>query len=62
MTGVDFMGYTSWKLLLKKEFDDVVVQSFRTKREAEDEIRNRERLVQHLTKRTARGVYRIQKG
>ena len=41
MTGVDFMGYTSWKLLLKKEFDDVVVQSFRTKREAEDEIRNR---------------------
>ena len=62
MTGVDFMGYTSWKLLLKKEFDDVVVQSFRTKREAEDEILNRERLVQHLTKRTARGVYRIQKG
>ena len=62
MTGVDFMGYTMWKLLLKKEFDDVVVQSFRTKREAEDEILNRERLVQHLTKRTARGVYRIQKG
>ena len=62
MTGVDFMGYTSWKLLLKKEFDDVVVQSFRTKKEAEDEIRNRERLVQHLAKRTARGVYKIQKG
>ena len=62
MTGVDFMGYTMWKLLMKKEFDDVVVQSFRTKREAEDEIRNRERLVQHLTKRNAKGVYRIQKG
>ena len=37
-----------WKLLLKKEFGNVVVQNFRTKKEAEDELRNRTNLVQHL--------------
>ena len=62
MTDVKRMTRPMWKLILKKEFSDVVVQKFRTKKEVEDEIRNRERLVQHLTKRTARGVYEIQKG
>ena len=51
-----------WKLILEKDFGDVVVKSFRTRKEAEDEIRNRERLVQHLINRTAKGVYKIQKG
>ena len=51
-----------WRLILKKEFGDVVVKNFHTKKEAEDEIRNRERLVQHLINRTAKGVYKIQKG
>ena len=51
-----------WKLVLKKEFGDVVVQNFRTKKEAEDELRNRTNLVQHLTQKPARGVYAIQKG
>jgi len=51
-----------WKLVLKKEFGNVVVQNFRTKKEAEDELRNRTNLVQHLTHRPARGVYAIQKG
>ena len=51
-----------WKLVLKKEFGDVVVQNFRTKKEAEDELRNRTGLVRHITRRTARGVYEIQKG
>ena len=62
MTDVNLMNHAMWKLVLKKEFDDVVVQKFRTKKEAQDEIRNRERLVQHLTSRTARGGYEIQKG
>ena len=62
MTDVKRMKRPMWKLILKKEFDDVVVQKFRTKKEAQDEIRNRERLVQHLTSRTAKGVYKIQKG
>jgi hypothetical protein len=51
-----------WKLVLKKEFGDVVVQSFSTKKEAEDELRNRTSLVQHLTQKPARGVYEIQRG
>ena len=62
MTDVKRMKRPMWKLILKKEFSDVVVQKFHTKKEVEDEIRNRERLVQHLTSRTARGVYEIQKG
>ena len=51
-----------WKLILKKEFGDVVVKNFRTKKEAEDELRNRANLVQHLTRQPAQGVYKIQKG
>ena len=62
MTDVNFTNRTMWRLVLEKEFGDVVVQKFRTKKEAQDEIRNRERLVQHLTSRTAKGVYKIQKG
>ena len=62
MTDAKRMKRPMWRLILKKEFSDVVVQKFRTKKEVEDEIRNRERLVQHLTKRTARGTYKIQKG
>ena len=62
MTDVNLTNRTMWRLVLEKEFGDVVVQKFRTKKEAQDEIRNREMLVQHLTKRTARGVYKIQKG
>jgi len=62
MTDVKSMKRLMWRLVLKKEFGDVVVQKFYTKKEAQDEIRNRERLVQHLTSRTARGVYEIQKG
>ena len=62
MTDVKRMKRPMWKLILKKEFSDVVVQKFHTKKEVEDEIRSRERLVQHLTSRTARGVYEIQKG
>ena len=62
MTDVNLTNRTMWRLVLEKEFGDVVVQKFRTKKEVEDEIRNRERLIQHLTKRTARGVYEIQKG
>ena len=62
MTDVNLTNRTVWRLVLEKEFGDVVVQKFRTKKEAQDEIRNRERLVQHLTKKNARGVYKIQKG
>ena len=62
MTDVKRMKRPMWRLILKKEFSDVVVQKFRTKKEVEDEIRNRERLVQHLINRTAKGVYKIQKG
>jgi hypothetical protein len=62
MTDVNLTNRTTWRLVLEKEFGDVVVQKFRTKKEAQDEIRNRERLVQHLTSRTAKGVYKIQKG
>jgi hypothetical protein len=62
MIDVNLTNRAMWRLVLEKEFGDVVVQKFRTKKEAQDEIRNRERLVQHLTKRTARGVYKIQKG
>ena len=51
-----------WKLILKKEFGDVVVQNFRTKKEAEEELRNRDNLVQHVTQKPAQGVYEIQKG
>ena len=62
MTDVNLTNRTVWRLVLEREFGDVVVQKFRTKKEAQDEIRNRERLVQHLTSRTAKGVYKIQKG
>lgn len=51
-----------WKLVLKKEFGDVVVKNFRTKKEAEEELRNRDNLTQHLTHAPARGVYEIKKG
>tara|TARA_Y100001968_G_C19130432_1_gene606436 strand:+ start:440 stop:598 length:159 start_codon:yes stop_codon:yes gene_type:complete len=51
-----------WKLVLKKEFGDVVVQNFRTKKEAEDELQNRTELIRHLTRKSASGVYKIQKG
>ena len=51
-----------WKLVLKKEFGNVVVQNFRTKIEAEEELRNRANLTKHLTGQSTRGVYEIQKG
>ena len=37
-----------WDLILKKEFGNVVVQSFQTKKEAEEEIQSRTNLTKHL--------------
>ena len=51
-----------WKLVLKKEFGNVVVENFRTKKEAEEELQNRTNLTKHLTGQSTRGVYEIQKG
>ena len=62
MTDVNLTNRTMWRLVLEKEFGDVVVQKFRTKKEVEDELRNRANLVQHLTRQPAQGVYKIQKG
>jgi len=37
-----------WDLIIKKEYADVVVQTFYTKKEAEEEIKNRANLTKHL--------------
>jgi|21_taG_2_1085346.scaffolds.fasta_scaffold115521_2 hypothetical protein len=51
-----------WKLILNKEWGDVEIKSFDTKKEAEEELRNREQLTQHLTKQSSERVYEIKKG
>ncbi len=37
-----------WNLILKREYGDVVIQRFKTKKEAEEELKNRELLSKHL--------------
>jgi|TARA_R110000822_G_scaffold98366_11_gene222612 hypothetical protein len=37
-----------WNLMLKKEFGDIIIQSFKTKKEAEDEVKNRGGLLYFL--------------
>jgi len=50
-----------WNLMLKKDFGDVVIKRFKTRREAEEEIKNRERLTQHLGA-SSNKVYSIKRG
>jgi|TARA_R110000824_G_scaffold210190_2_gene396001 hypothetical protein len=51
-----------WKLILKKEIGDVEINSYPTKKEAQEELANREQLTLHLTGHSTRGIYEIQKG
>ena len=37
-----------WQLLLRKDYGDVVIQNFSTRREAQEEIENRRYLTLHL--------------
>ena len=50
-----------WNLMLRKDFGDVVIKRFKTRREAEEEIRNRERLTQHLGASSDK-IYSIKRG
>ena len=50
-----------WNLMLRKDFGDVVIKRFKTRREAEEEIRNRERLTQHLGA-SSNKIYSIKRG
>ena len=49
-----------WDLILEKEFGDVVVQTYNTKKEAEEEIENRAPLVHHLGEDCSR-FYKIKR-
>jgi len=51
-----------WKLVLRKEWGDVEIKSFTTKKEAEEELQNREQLTQHVTRLPTERVYQIKKG
>tara|TARA_R110000796_G_scaffold110864_1_gene222408 strand:- start:571 stop:741 length:171 start_codon:yes stop_codon:yes gene_type:complete len=51
-----------WKLILKKDIGDVEINSYKTKKEAEEELQTRERLTQHLTGFSTQRVYEIKKG
>ena len=51
-----------WKLVLRKERGDVEIKSFTTKKEAEEELQNREQLTQHVTGLPTERVYEIKKG
>ena len=37
-----------WQLVLRKEYGDVVIQNFQTRREAQEEIENRREVTLHL--------------
>ena len=50
-----------WNLMLRKDFGNVVIKSFKTRREAEEEIKNRERLTQHLGA-SSNKIYSIKRG
>ena len=50
-----------WKVILNKEFGDIVLETFRTKKEALESLSLRERLVEHITKLPAERVYRIER-
>ena len=42
------MMTAKWQLLLRKDRNDVVIQNFPTRREAQEEIENRRSLTVHL--------------
>ena len=44
------------------EWGDVELKSFTTKKEAEEELENREQLTQHVTGLPTERVYQIKKG
>ena len=57
-----------WQLVLRKEYGDVVIQNFQTRREAQEEIENRREVTLHLgtnpeevyhVKRTGRKRYPV---
>ena len=56
------MECVMWKLVLRKEWGDVEIKSFTTKKEAEEELQNREQLTQHITGLPTERVYEIKKG
>jgi hypothetical protein len=49
-----------WQLILKKEYSDVVIKQFTTKKEAEEEIQNRTSLTRHLGEDPAK-LYKIER-
>jgi len=51
-----------WKVVLRKEWGDVELKSFTTKKEAEEELENREQLTQHVAGLPTERVYQIKKG
>jgi len=51
-----------WKLVLRKEWGDVELKSFNTKKEAKEELENREQLIRHVTGLPTERVYEIKKG
>ena len=50
-----------WNIILRKDYGEVVIQSFKTRRQAEEELKNRELLTQHLGARRDI-IYSIKRG
>ena len=46
--GVSSSMIAKWQLVLRKEYGDVVIQNFQTRREAQEEIENRREVTLHL--------------
>ena len=46
--GASSLMTAKWQLVLRKEYGDVVIQNFQTRREAQEEIENRREVTLHL--------------
>ena len=50
-----------WDLILRREYGEIVIKTYRSKQEAEEEIKNRSRLISILGEDINK-LYKIKKG
>ena len=45
---INSMTVSPWRLMLREHHGDMVIENFKTKREAQEEIKNRSSVILHL--------------
>jgi len=50
-----------WNLILRRDYGDIIIKTYSSKKEAEEELRNRSRLITHLGEDVDK-LYKIERG